>query len=55
VVSSGESNIDMAGHAKSALDKVNAKIIGAVLTKINASSGSSYYYRYYNYNQYYYN
>lgn len=55
VVSSGESNIDMAVHAKSALDKVNARIIGAVLTKINATSGSTYYYRYYNYNQYYYN
>ena len=54
VVASGESNIDMARHAKSALDKVNARTIGSVLTKINPKSGSTYYYRYYNYDQYYY-
>lgn len=51
VVASGESNIDMTRRAKSALDRVNARIIGAVLTKITGSSGGSYY-RYYNYDKY---
>lgn len=51
VVASGESNIDMARRARAALERVNAKIIGTVLTKITGSSGGSYYH-YYNYDKY---
>jgi succinoglycan biosynthesis transport protein ExoP len=51
VVASGESNIDMARRAKAALERVNARITGAVLTKITGSSGGSYYH-YYNYDKY---
>lgn len=50
VVASGESNIDMARRAKAALERVNARITGAVLTKITGSSGGSYYH-YYNYDK----
>lgn len=52
VVASGESNIDMAVHAKEALEHVNAKVIGTVLTKISKSTSGSYYH-YYNYDKYY--
>lgn len=54
VVASAASHIDIVKHAKSRLDKVNAKILGAVITKINGTAGGTYYYRYYNYDQYYY-
>ena len=54
VIASGETHIDFAKHAKSRLEKVNARVLGAVITKINGAAGGTYYYRYYNYNQYYY-
>lgn len=54
VIASGETHIDFAKHAKSRLDKINAKVLGTVITKINGAAGGAYYYRYYNYDQYYY-
>ena len=54
VIASGETHIDFAKHAKSRLEKVNARVLGAVITKINGAAGGAYYYRYYSYNQYYY-
>lgn len=54
VVASAESNIDMVRHAKSALERVNARILGTVLTKVNGKVGGYYYYKYNRYNQYYY-
>lgn|GEM_PF-344299 len=53
VAASGESNIEMTKRAKAALLQVNANIIGVVLTKINKTSSGSYY-KYYNYDKYYY-
>ncbi len=55
VLASGQSNIEMAKHAKAALDNVGAKILGTILTKIDKASSGAYYYRYYNYDRYYYN
>jgi len=52
VIASGESNIDMARHAKSALENVKARVLGVVLTKLDRSSGSYHYYRYRNYYYY---
>lgn len=46
VLASGEVNIEVARHAKIALENVNAKILGVVLTKLGRHSGSSYYYKY---------
>jgi succinoglycan biosynthesis transport protein ExoP len=54
VIASGQSNIEMAQHAKAALENVHAKILGVVLTKIDKKSSGAYYYRYYNYDKYYY-
>ena len=54
VIASGQSSIEMAKHAKAALDNVDAKILGVVLTKLDKGSGGGYYYRYYNYDRYYY-
>jgi len=51
VVASGESNIEVARHARNALQNVNARILGAVLTKVDKNSGRYYYYKY---KQYYY-
>ncbi len=55
VVASGQSNIDIAKHAKASLDNVNVKLLGTVMTKINKASSGAYYNRYYSYDQYYYN
>lgn len=49
VISSGESRIEMAQNAKNALENVNAKILGVVLTKLNKNSGGSYYHKYSHY------
>lgn len=55
VVSSGETEIEMALHAKQALTNVDAKILGVVITKLEKGvSGYYYYYKNYNYNYYYY-
>lgn len=53
VAASGESNIEVTKRAKTALLQVNANIIGVVLTKISKNSSGSYY-KYYNYDKYYY-
>lgn len=53
VTAFGETKINMALHAKFALDNVHAKILGVVLTKIKIESGSEYYFKY-NYNKSYY-
>lgn len=44
IVASGESKKDDARKAKKALEKVGAKIMGAVLTKVQVSSKAHYYY-----------
>lgn len=49
VVASGESKIEMAQSAKSALENVNANILGVILTKLNKGSGGAYYNRYSSY------
>jgi len=54
VIASGETHIDLAKHAMSRLEKVDAKVLGSVITKINGAAGGAYYYRYYSYNHYYY-
>ena len=54
VIASGETHLDLAKHAMSWLEKVDAKVLGSVITKINGAAGGAYYYRYYSYNQYYY-
>lgn len=54
VLASGQSNIDVARHAKANLENVGARILGVILTKINRKSGGAYYQRYYNYDRYYY-
>ncbi len=54
VVASGESNIDMARHARDNLNNVGANIMGTVVSKIDRHSGGAYYNRYYNYDRYYY-
>jgi capsular exopolysaccharide synthesis family protein len=46
VLASGEVNKDFAIRAKEQLDKVGAKILGAVLNKVDMKS-NDYYYRYY--------
>lgn len=48
VLSAGETNIEMAKSAKKALNNVNARIIGAVLVKVDSKSFGGYY-RYYSY------
>ncbi|MPN61366.1 Tyrosine-protein kinase YwqD [bioreactor metagenome] len=48
VVASGQADRDAAIKAKELLDKVNAKILGAVLNKVDASH-KSYYGSYYSY------
>lgn len=53
IVASGETHIDVAKHAKSTLEKIDAKILGVIITKINGGIRGSYYYRYSNYSQYY--
>lgn len=53
VFASGETEIDMAVQAKKALNNVDAKILGVVLTKMDEGI-SGYYYRYRYYNNYYY-
>lgn len=52
VLASGETNIEMAKHAKTNLDNAGAKILGVVLTKIDPKIGGAYYYRYHNYSRY---
>ena len=54
VVASGETNIDLAKFAKTNLLQAGVNILGVVLTKIDKKSGGAYYYRYYQYDQYYY-
>lgn len=48
VLASGEVNKEFAQKAKEQLDKVGAKILGAVLNKVDMKTGEYYYY--YNYN-----
>lgn len=48
VLASGEVNKEFAQKAKDQLDKVGAKILGAVLNKVDMKTGEYYYY--YNYN-----
>lgn len=48
ILASGEVNKDYAQRAKELLDKVNAKILGAVLNKVDMKTSEYYYY--YNYN-----
>ncbi|WP_088228898.1 CpsD/CapB family tyrosine-protein kinase [Desulfosporosinus sp. FKB] len=47
VVASGEVSKDYAQTAKEQLDKVGAKILGAVLNKVDVKAGDYYYYYYY--------
>jgi len=47
VLASGEVNKDFAQRAKELLDKVGAKILGAVLNKVDAKTSEYYYYYYY--------
>ncbi len=54
VTASGTTNIDMARHAMQSLEQVKANVLGAVLTNIDKTSSGAYYYRYYQYDQYYY-
>ena len=53
VIDTGETEIDVAIHAKELLDKVNARIIGVVLNKIPIKGNKYYNYSYYQYNEYY--
>ena len=46
VISSGEAERDAAIKAKSLLDKVNAKILGVVLNKVDSSKKGYYHYQY---------
>jgi len=46
-LASGEVNKDFAQRAKELLDKVGAKILGAVLNKVDAKTSEYYYYYYY--------
>lgn len=47
VIASGEVNKDYAQRAKDLLDKVGAKILGAVLNKVDMKTSEYYYYYYY--------
>jgi len=47
VLASGEVNKDYAQRAKELLDKVGAKILGAVLNKVDLKTSEYYYYYYY--------
>ena len=47
VLASGEVNKDYAQRAKELLDKVGAKIFGAVLNKVDLKNSEYYYYNYY--------
>ncbi|MFZ3132081.1 MAG: CpsD/CapB family tyrosine-protein kinase [Desulfosporosinus sp.] len=47
VLASGEVNKDFALRAKELLDKVGAKILGAVLNKVDTKTSEYYYYYYY--------
>ena len=47
VLASGEVNRDYAQRAKELLDKVGAKILGAVLNKVDLKTSEYYYYYYY--------
>lgn len=47
VLASGEVNKDFAVRAKDQLDKVGAKILGAVLNKVDMKTNEYYYYYYY--------
>ena len=47
VLAAGEVNKDYAIRAKELLDKVGAKILGAVLNKVNMDSNEYYYYYHY--------
>ncbi len=51
VISAGHTNRDAVRRAKSLLDNVNARLIGALLNNVNVQSnyGSTYYYYYYHY------
>jgi capsular exopolysaccharide synthesis family protein len=51
VISSGKANRDAIIRAKSQLEKVNARVIGALLNNVDVEGtyGSSYYYYYYHY------
>lgn len=51
VLASGEVNKDYALRAKEQLDKVGAKILGAVLNKVDMKSSEYYYYYYYGSNK----
>ena len=47
VTASGETNVESAKLAKKLLDKVNANILGVILTKVDTSKSGGYYYYYY--------
>ncbi len=44
VIASGETQIDIAKHAKSRLNKIEAKVLGAVITKVVRAADGAYYY-----------
>ncbi|WP_304942515.1 CpsD/CapB family tyrosine-protein kinase [Vallitalea guaymasensis] len=51
VIASGETNIESAKLAKKLLEKVNASILGVVLSKADISKSGGYYYHYYEYGE----
>jgi len=51
VIKSGVARVDATREAKEKLENVGAKIVGAVLNKVNMSSDDYYYYSYYYYHQ----
>lgn len=51
VIKSGVARVDATREAKGKLENVGAKIVGAVLNKVNMSSDDYYYYSYYYYHQ----
>ncbi len=51
VIKSGVARVDATREAKGKLENVGAKIVGAVLNKVNMSSHDYYYYSYYYYHQ----
>jgi len=53
VLDAGETEVDLAVHAKELLEQVNAKILGVVLNKIPTKGNKYYNYSYYQYDQYY--
>ena len=51
VAEQGRTTYSALGHAKTALDRVSARILGVVINKIRAKAGSYYYYEYGHYGE----